>query len=441
MNRDIDDRRFAAGTSLRRPALAGAAIALAFFGGIGGWAATAPLAGAVVAPAIVGPESHRKTVQHLEGGIVRELAVSEGSRVEAGAVLARLDRVRDGAEVSDLVGQLMAGRAAVARLTAEQQGEDRLVFDPVLEAMAGQSSGLAAALAAEAELFRTRAAALASRRGVLDRRLAKERQAIVAAQAAIGSLGEQLDLIAEEIGSVSQLLKKGLERKPRLLALQRARSDLLGRLAQNEAEVERSREAVEEARIERRNIDEEAMATVAGELATRQAQVAELTPKLEQARDRLERTVVTAPVAGTVVNLQVKTLGAVLAPGASLLDLVPANDALVLEARVAPTDIDEVAIGQEAQVYLTAFHTRRLPRVLGIVEQVSADRIRAADGKEEWYAARVRVGASALADLGPLIVLTPGMPAEALIVTAERTFLDYLLAPVTDVLRRGARES
>jgi HlyD family type I secretion membrane fusion protein len=337
---------------------------LAFFGGLGGWAATAPLVGAVIAPAVVAPVGQRKSIQHLEGGIVREILVREGQGVAAEQALVVLDDTQLRAELRELQAHWHARRAALARLVAESRGSATILFDPDLLSARDRDPTLAAAMSAESAQLVARRAALHGRTAVLERRAEKERQAMAGLVAAADSFSDQLELIREEIDGVQQLRAKGLETKPRLLALQRVRSQLEGDLASAHAGVRESREAIAEAELEAASLRAAQAAQVAEDLATNQAEAAQLEQRLATARDRLSRAVVRAPVAGTVASEAGRATGGGTARGASNLDLVPAGVDLVLDARVAPQDVDEVHAGQSAQVYLTAYQTRRLPRVL-----------------------------------------------------------------------------
>jgi HlyD family type I secretion membrane fusion protein len=428
-------------TRLLPVALGGGAVLLAFFGGLGSWAATAPLAGAAVAPAVVAPEGHRKTVQHLEGGIVREILVREGDLVAAGQALVRLDDIPTRAEAAELEARWYATQAALARLAAEERGSRTVELDAELSAAAMASPAVAAAVAGEAEQLATRRAALEGHVTVLERRVEKERRAIEGLKAEAASYEQQRRYVEEELRSVTRLYEQGLERKPRLLALQRDRSQLDGSIATARAGTGRSREAIAEAQAEMASLRQERAAEVAKAATAARIEAGALAEKLKAARDRLGRTAVLAPVAGTVVELKVRTTGGVIGAGEPILDLVPAGDELVLEARVSPNDIDEVATDSRVQVHLTAYRTRHLPRLEGVVRQVSADRLTDQATQQPYYAARITVDRGELERLGAGVALTPGMPAEALIVTRERTLLDYLLAPVADVFRRGMRES
>ena len=430
--------RHAPSISLRLPLLAGSAVALCFFVGLGGWAATAPLAGAAIASAVVAPDGSRKTVQHLEGGIVHRILVKDGSKVVAGQALIELDTTGSQAEHAALLAQCQALLAAEARLMAEQAGSPMAAFPADLTAAAARDPALARVLASEADHLASRRAALADQLSVLVERSTQGEAEIRGLEAQIASGQRQLELIAEEVEGVRILLAKGLERKPRLLALQRSQAQIEGSVASGRAGIARARQVIAETRQQMRSLTSDHVELVARELGETRKSRAPLEERLRATADRLARTTIIAPVAGTVVDLQVTTPGGVIAAGTPLLDIVPAGAELLLEARVAPNDIDEVHVGLVAQVHLLAYRSQNLPRIEGTVREVSADRLEDATTHQPYYLARIAVGTDAL-PAG--IVLSAGMPADVAIVTAERTMLDYLLRPITDTLRRGLRES
>jgi HlyD family type I secretion membrane fusion protein len=424
-------------TSLRQPLLAGAATALAFFVGFGTWAATAPLAGAAVAPAVVVPDGSRKTVQHLEGGIVRRILVRDGDRVAAGHPLVELDETRTLAEHAALLADWRALAAAEARLVAEQAGAEEVRFPKaILTARADPT--VARLLEGELKRFMSRARALADQEAVLRERIRQSEAEIAGHQAEIRSAERQIALILEEIGTVKILVKKGIERKPRLLALERSWAQIEGARATAQAAVARAKQTIGEAQQQITALRSERAEGTANELADTRRELAQAQQKLAAAADKLARITITAPVAGTVVDLKLKTPGGVVGAGDPLLDLVPLDDTLVLEARVAPVDIDEVHAGLRAQVHLLAYKSRNLPRIDGTVREVSADRLADTQTGQPYYKARIALPTTALP---PGVSLAPGMPAEALIITAERTFLNYLIQPLKDAFRRGLRES
>ena len=425
-------------TSLRPPLLAGTAVALAFFAGFGGWAATAPLAGAAVAPALVAPEGSRKTVQHLEGGIVRRILVHDGSLVAAGQPVVELDDTRARAEHAALLAESRAATASEARLLAEQAERTEPAFPAELLDAAREDPALARMLAGEVDRLSTRRASLRDQQAILADRVAQAEAEIVGLEAEIASADTQLGLIGEEIEIVERLLAKGLERKPRLLALLRSKTQIEGAIAADRAAIARAGQVIAEARQQSLSLESSQADDIAAELAATRKGLAGLAERIRATADQLARTVVTAPVDGTVVNVRIKTTGGVIEPGAPLLDLVPAGGELLLEARVAPVDIDEVHPGLRAQVHLLAYNSRSLRRIEGEVRGVSADRLEDPATRQPYYLAKVAVDRAAL-PAG--ITMTAGMPADVMIVTGERTLLHYLLRPITDTLRRGLRES
>lgn len=425
-------------TSLRTPLLAGAAVALVFFVGFGGWAAIAPLAGAAVAPAVVVPEGSRKSLAHLEGGIVRQIMVRDGDRVTAGQPLIDLDATRARSEHATLLAQWRGLKAQEARLLTEAADEPELRFPVTLLAAGDEDPAVHVVLESETARFVSRERALEDQLAVLRERASQAVAEIQGHEAGIQSFERQLKLILEEITTVKTLLRDGLERKPRLLALERSRAQIEGEKATSVANIAQARQVISEARMQMTSLVSERIDEVATDLAQARRDLGGLEERLRATQDQLERTVVRAPVDGTVVALVVKTPGGVIAAGEPILDIVPAGDALILEARVAPIDIDEVHPGLPAEVHLLAYKSRNLPRINGTVRDVSADRLTDPETNQPYYTARIAVDATALPQD---VILTAGMPADAMIVTGERTFLRYLLQPLTDTLRRGLRES
>jgi membrane fusion protein, type I secretion system len=424
--------------SLRPPLLAGTAVALAFFAGFGGWAATAPLQGAAVASAQVAPEGSRKTVQHLEAGIVRRILVWDGSRVRAGEPLVQLDDTRARAAHAALLAEWRAAKASEARLLAEQQGRAEPAFAAELAAAAGADAALARLLAGETDRLNTRRAALRDQQAVLADRITQAEAEIGGLEARIASGGRQLALIEQEIGIVRQMLAKGLAIKSRLLALERTSAEIDGTIGSDRASIARAGQEIAESRQRSQSLASTQAEEVAGDLAETRKSLAGLAEKLRATADELARTLVVAPVEGIVVNLRIKTAGGVIGPGEALMDIVPATGELLLEARVAPVDIDEVHPGLEAQVHLLAYQSRNLPRIEGTVREVSADRLEDPTSHQPYYLAQVAVDR---ATVPAGVTLTAGMPADVMIVTGERTLLQYLLRPITDTLRRGLHES
>ncbi|HLT77765.1 MAG TPA: HlyD family type I secretion periplasmic adaptor subunit [Ferrovibrio sp.] len=431
----------------------GLIVILAAFGGFGSWAALAPLSSAAIAPGEVTVDGYRKTVQHLDGGIVREILVGNGSAVSAGDVLIRLDDTAARASVALLAGRYIDALTREARLIAERDdvaapampvpalparlsGVDDALFDRAM---------IAEAWRGQLNIFHARRRALDGKGAVLRQRVEQYREEIAALRAQIAAEDRQLKLIAEELRDVQHLFDQGLHRKARLLELQRAEARLGGLRGEHLALVTRARQAMAGTELEIITLQNERLREVMQELREVQALLADVQERLIAAAATLQRTEIIAPQAGIVVGLAVHTPGAVIAPGERILDIVPQENRLMVEARVRPEDIDVVHQGLPAHVRLTAFSQRTTPVVGGRVVLVSADRLRDEPRRggrelsdEGYYLARIELDREALAALD--LALYPGMPAEAMIVTGSRTALDYLLSPVTNALGRALRE-
>lgn len=415
---------------IRRFAAAGLVLAAAGFGGFGAWAALAPLSSAALAPGIVIADSNRKTVQHLDGGIVAEILVRDGDRVAAGQPVMRLDDLETRSTVALLEGQLWSLLAQEARLTAESDGLASVVR-PVRLAEHADDPAVAEILAGQERIF-------AGRRASLDGRVAVTRQRIAQLEAQIAGLG-QLALIREETASVAEMVAKGLERKPRLLSLMRQSVELEGMQGDFANRIAQAREGIAQAEMEILGQSADRQSEIATELRDVQTRRVEAEEKRTAALIRQGRRDVAAPEAGTVMNLRYFAPGAVVAPGAAILDLVPLDDRLVVEARVNPTDIDVVHAGLSAKVVLSAFKSRTTPPLDGSLVRVSADALTDERTGQPYYSARVAVDGAQLRALKD-VHLQPGMPVETLIVTGERTLLTYLIQPIEDSFRRAFRE-
>jgi HlyD family secretion protein/epimerase transport system membrane fusion protein len=426
---------------LSRQVRAGVLLVGLFFGGIGWWAASAPLAGAAIAPGVVSPDGSRRTVQHLEGGIVREILVRDGSLVRAGEPLILLEDVQARAGFDVLQTRFYTLAATQARLLAEQSGAPSVRFpDWLIDATTAHPTALEAMVAQRA-MFDARAKALADRKGILRRRIEQLREEIAGLEAQIGADGKQIALVDEEIQGVEQLYRKGLERKARLLALQRARADLEGNRAERRAGIAQAQQAIGEAELQIIAQDTAQLEAINEEASRIQVEFAEVEQRLAASRDVLERTVIAAPVDGTVVALRMRTPGGVIRPGEPVLEIVPDKEELLIDARVSPMDIDVVRPGLPARVVLPAFKQRNLPQIKGRVRQVAADATADPQSGKPFFEVRIEIDPGQLAALEPPLELTSGMPAEVYITTGERTALDYLLGPFYDSLRRAFRET
>lgn len=427
-----------AGPPVRTLIAAGALAALVGFGGFGGWAALAPLASAAIAPGTVTVDGNRKTVQHLDGGIIAEILVREGDRVTAGQPVMRLDDLETRSTIALLDGQVWALAAQEARLAAERDGRADVTFPDELTALTGERA-VAEILAGQQRIFASRRTSLDSRAEVIRQRIAQQQAQIAALDAQRAAGRGQLALIAEEVVGVEAMVRQGLERKPRLLALQRQQVELEGQQGDLANRMAQAREAIAQAELEILSLRDDRQSEIATELRDVQVRLAEAREKRAAAAVRQGRRDVVAPVAGVVMKLRHFAPGAVVPPGGDILDLVPQDDPLVIDAHVSPTDIDVVRAGLPAKVVLSAFKSRTTPQLAGRVTRVSADALTDERTGTAYYRAQVEVDAGELAALDG-VHLQPGMPAETLILTGERTLLRYLLQPIEDSFRRAFRE-
>lgn len=430
-------------TNFLSAALLGWGVIILFFACFIGFGVLAPLAGGATAPGIISPEGSRRTVQHLEGGIINEILVHDGDQVKAGQPLMILAETQSLANVNMLRSQEEALLATQARLLAEQTGAESVTFPARLQD--STDPGTKEIMKAQVTLFQTRRGALLTKKEILQQRINQLGEQIDGLKAQIASTETQLGLIRSEMATVQDLLNKGLERKTRLLSLQREEARLDGNRAASVADVARAEQEIGETRLQIVSTDADRADEVAKQMDETHNSLAQVQEKLLAGRDVLARTSVLAPVDGRVVNQRFKTTGGVVRPGEPILDIVPSNEDLVIDARVAPNDIDIVHVNQKAKVHLSAFSQRYMPQIEGTVETVSADRIvdqqpHPGSDNKGYYLARVKVDRDYLRRVLPGVELIPGMPADVLIVSEERTLWDYLTKPFSDVLRHALHE-
>jgi HlyD family type I secretion membrane fusion protein len=401
------------------------------------WSATAPLAGAVVAPAQLKVEYKRKTVQHQEGGIVREILVRDGQTVRAGDPLLVIGDIRQEADLNVLQDQLRAARARAARADAESRLATRFDAPEPL-----QRDGAAAE-----HIARERAVFIA-RRQALDEQGALLQAQIQQGQAQGAALESQIDattvsgkLSEEELAINEKLAVEGFVNRARLIGLQRTAADYKSRLGEVGSELAAARQRVAElrARVAQLRLTYQTQAT--DELKDAASRVREIEERLRPSKDQVERQIVRAPVDGEVMSLRVAGPGAVIAPREPLLDVVPQREKLVVDARIEPQDIDHVRVGGAAEVRLISADTRRTPLLPAKVIFVSADRVTQAETGKAWFDVTVEVDAQALKQHQPTLHLQAGMPAELYVTTGERTLLEYLAKPLRSFSQRALRES
>jgi membrane fusion protein, type I secretion system len=427
-----------AGIDLRRAARSGLAIiAVAVLGG-GAWLAFAQLSGAVIAPGFVKIDLNRKVVQHQEGGIVKQVLVRDGDRVKAGQALIVLDDVRVDAQVEQLRKQVDAERARAARLQAEHAYPVALRFPAELVARAKEPY-VAEVLERESALHKARRRLLEEQTTLLRRQVRESEEQAAALSDQVKAEDKALALQKEELAVNQDLLRQNFVQKTRIMTLERAVAEYESRREQHRAELAQARQRITEIQLRIATLAANFRQQAADELKDSTARLFDLEERLRPSQDAARRQVIVAPSDGEVVSLQVHTAGAVVGPRDVLAEIVPAEPRLVVEARIRPQDINHVHAGTPADVRLTAYKQRTTPLVSGSVSYVSGDRLTDQRTGEPYYTAHIEVPPQALAAAGNLR-LQAGMPAELYIRTDERTALDYLLAPVTDYVRRALRE-
>lgn len=422
----------------RSPTLFGLAVFVLLLGGFGGWATLAPLSEAAIGAGVLKAEGNRRVVQHLEGGLVREILVKDGDRVAEGQVLMRLDDVQADAQLAALTAQNLALLALDARLEAERSGAREIAWPAALTA-ARADPRVADLMAGQTALFASRLIAFESAQAVLQARADQLRATADAARGQLAATERQIALIRDEMAGVAELLRLGLERRPRLLALQRAEASLIGNREDLAAQIAKAEAGLAETMAQLQAQADARAAEIGREQREVRDRLVETAERLRQARDVATRREIVAPVAGTVLNLRVFTPGAVLRPGDAALEIVPANDRLIAEVLIQPTDIDSVHVGLAAEVRLPGVKQRLVPYLHGHVEFVSADATWDERFRASLYRAHVALDPAQLERLKG-VQLTPGMPVEVMILVGERTFWQYLTQPLRDSFARAFRE-
>jgi HlyD family secretion protein len=425
--------------SIRKQTLIGAALIAVIIGGFGIWAMTAPLAAAVIAPGSFVATGENKIVQHLEGGIIKALLVHEGDQVTEGEDLVQLDETAAEANARQLTLRSLRLEAILARLTAESQGLisyrapmsvlTAAITDPEVKTMNDSQlanfSSAQAKLSTQVNVLQKSIDALTAQRKGFD--------------AQIGAMQQQYKLLQEEYQAKSQLLDKGLITRPLVSAVERPMVEAQGNVARLISEQAGIDAQVSRFQAQIIQVKDEARQTAFDEMQSAEADLDAVREQMRQAGDVLGRTTIKAPVSGTIVRMYYHTSGGVIESGKSILEILPSNVPLIIEAQIPRTSIDEVKKGQIATVRLTALNQRITPMLDGEVYYVSADAIAEASGNKEVYLMRVSISPDQLARVKGFTP-TPGMPAEVLVETRERTFFEYLTKPITDSMARAFRE-
>ena len=423
--------------SARGAVVAGWIILVVFFAGFGGWTIMAPLNGAVVGEAMVKVEGNRKSVQHLDGGVVKELRVKDGDRVKEGDILVVLDDTQLRAEFDIFSQQYAMFRAIEARLTAELANSDAITFPA--ELADSTASYARTATQAQQHEFESRRVALSGEEQILVYRISQLREQIAGNEAQEKAYGDQLASVFGEKESLADLVKSGLVTRPRILQLERTVAGLQGQVAAIRAASAGALQSIAEYSQQMAQLRKTRTAEIAKELSDTQSKLLDVLPRLHNARVSLGRTEIRSPYAGEVVGLSVFSVGGVIGRGEKILDVVPDQTSLVIEARVRVEDISDLHPGMASEVHFTSYKQRSIPLIHGTVAQVSADRLTDERTGVSYYVVTVDVDKDDLA-ASPEIKLYPGMPATVMITTHERTALDYLVGPLVQSFDQAFRE-
>lgn len=403
------------------------------------WSTLAPLSSAVVAAGAVKVETDRKKVQHAEGGVVQAILVKSGSVVKAGDVLVRLDNTRAGSGFGVVRGGRDVALATQARLMAERDQASTISWPDDIKKRITDPQ-VADILRSQQAIFVARRNTLAGELSIISEQMAALRNEITGYESQVRAKEEQGASLKRDLDGLQDLEARGMVEKTRVRAIERDMAKLLGERDEVAARISQARTAISEKELRRFQVRKSFSEEVAAELKKVQAEGFELQERESAARRTLDLTELRASVDGTITDLRVHTPGGVVAPGEVLMEIVPSSDRLVVEARVAPQDVDRLAVGLPAGVKLHAFNSRSTPELEATVSYISADAMVDARNDQSWFTVRLEVAADSLAQLGAEKRVLPGMQADVFIRTGQRTFLGYLMEPLMDSFRKAWRE-
>lgn len=423
---------------LRAHIVAGLATVMLLVGGLGVWAATTELSGAVIGAGTVVVDGNVKKIQHANGGIVGEIRVREGARVEKGDVLLRLDETITRANLGIVSSQITELEVKQSRLVAERDGEADLVM-PASLASRLETPEVAQSVASERRLMQSRLSSRAGQKSQLEERLNQLGQQISGIEGQYKAKSKELEFIKVELHEVEKLWLKELSPLSRRIQLNREATRIEGEGGQLLSSIAQARMKIGETRLQIIQLDSDLKTEVTKELRDIQAKLAELNERRIAAEDQLRRVDLRAPQSGYVHNLAVHTVGGVINAGEQVMLIVPFDEALVLDVKIGPQDVSQVRVGQEAVVRLTSFNMRTTPELKGVVSRLSADLTRETQSERVYFTARVTLSEDQLKLIGDQR-LQPGLPAEVYIQTEQRTVVSYLLRPLADQIARAFKE-
>lgn len=424
--------------AIRRLVIIGFGAIALFLGTFGVWSVFSPLEGASIAPGVVTVDSQRKTVQHLEGGIIDKILVAEGEDVAKGDPLIYLDKTQASTQLEQLTTRQRNALAREARLITERDNKPDITFPDAL-LMEKDNPRVEELLVNQQRIFEARRDFFDSQTEIIDKQLAQNTAELDGQKKRLEIEKRRLSIIGEEIAGNRQLAEKGYVSKTQVLRLEREEAQILSTISQLQSNASRLQQNVAENLAQLKEQELERVREIVEGLRESRQERYELDDQIAAAKDILDRTTIKAPLSGTVLNLQVFSEEGVITPGQPLLDIVPSDESLVIEAKVDPSDIDQVRAGMKAQIRLTALSMRSVRPLEGELMTVSADRLIDEQSGLAYYLARVKL-IDNINDILGGIELYPGMQAEVMLLTEPRTPIEYLLKPLTESLNRAFRE-
>jgi HlyD family secretion protein len=416
----------------------GLAVVVVLAGGLGGWASTAEISGALIAPGQIVVETNVKKVQHPTGGVVGELLTRDGDKVKAGQIVVRLDDTVTKANLAIVTKNLDAALARAARLQAEQRGLEGITFPPQLTDR-DRDPDVATVMASESKLFEVRVNGRAGQKAQLRERVTQLNEEIAGLAAQEKAKDEEIALVQKELEGVRDLYNKRLIQISRLTTLERDSARLNGERAQYIASRAQAKGKITETELQIIQVDKDLVSEVSKDLRETNDKIGEFVERKVTAEDQLRRVDIRAPQDGIVEQTSVHTVGGVITAGDTIMLIVPQTDDLQVEAKVNPQDIDKLQVGQKTLLRLSAFNQRTTPELSGTVSRVSPDVTTEQRTGQSYYTIRVSMPPEEIARLGD-VKLIPGMPVEAFVQTGNRTMMSYLMKPLHDQLMRAFRE-
>ncbi len=423
---------------IRKPMWFGIAVLCGFVVSFIIWAAVAPLQGAAIADGKVVVDSYKKTIQHLEGGIIEAIYVKNGELVKQGQPLLKLDNVKASSQINSHFVEHYALKAKQARLLAERDNKPIVFSEQLL--INKNKPDIAKIIEDQTAIYQDNQSSFREAIYSLDEKLALNQQQIQSINERIIALQTQQIYLHKEIVAVEELLEKHYVEKTRYWRLKREDQQMRSQLEELHSQLLKTKQDIEQAKLDKMKVANDTKRRILSELHETHTKLEALRHQVKNDQDVLDRTLIIAPLTGTVMNLAVHTLGGVIKPGEPLLDIVPNDDKLIAEVRVNPIDIDDIYVGMEAKIKLMAYSQRTTPDLKATVTYISADSITDKNTGQSYYLARVAVDADQLKKLKN-VKLFPGMPVQAFIHTKKTTFLNYLLNPITNSFDRAFREN